>query len=586
MTEKRSVDVLVIGSGGAGLRAAIETAAAGCSTLVLCKGRVDRSGATLLAGANISADVECDGRSLYGMGFPDAAADDSKEAWFQEIVHQGMHLSDQRLVQTYVDDAPDRVRELLDWGVKVYRLESGRGISISSRELLDAMMGRLKAAGAQWESDVQALDLLVADGRVAGVLGLRVQTGEFVVYRARTVILATGGWHSLYPFTSGGTDLTGDGQAMAFRAGAKLINMEMVTFCPDTVLEPRRYRGSIVPYCLHTSGYGRLLNRKGEEFLHRYFDPALMDLALHTEWNKLLVSFAEFKEIEREGTEHGGVYFSMKHCPNEVFATVQKEMPGLKQFYQDMMVRLESGWSVEVAPGTEYFEGGIKVDPAYATTLPGLFAAGECSAGTFGANRASAATTEMLVTGYRAGLHAAEAARRLGPPPDVDGEARRLVELAEAPLGHRGGLAPGALRRELGDLATRHVSLIRTGDGLSQVAARMADLRRQVQAEVGLSQPTRTYNLEWLDYLTLRNLMDVLEMSAGSAAIRTESRGVHYRDDHPITDDDQWLKCITVARSGDGMAFGFAPVVATRMPLPSGRAPYHEYIKQLAGQYV
>src|SRR5208283_2910395 len=128
----------------------------GCSTLVLCKGRVDRSGATLLAGANISADVECDGSSLYRMGFPDAGKDDSKEAWFQEIVHQGMYLNNQELLQIYVDDAPDRVRELLDWGVKVYRLESERGISISSRELLDAMMAQLKAAGVQWESDVAA----------------------------------------------------------------------------------------------------------------------------------------------------------------------------------------------------------------------------------------------------------------------------------------------------------------------------------------------------------------------------------------------------------------------------------------------
>lgn len=586
MVEQRTVDVLVIGSGGAGLRAGIEAATAGCRTLVLSKGKVDRSGATLLAGANISADVECDGNSLYHMGFPDAGKDDSKDAWFEEIIHQGMFLNNQKLVETYVDDAPERVRELIAWGVKVYRLESGRGISISSRELLDAMMRRLAESGAQWESDVALVDLIVTAGRARGALGVKVRTGEYVAYWANSVILATGGWHSLYPFTSGGSDLTGDGQAMAYRAGAELVNMEMVTFCPSTVLEPRRYRGSIVPYCLHTSGYGHLLNRKGEPFLERYFDPELMELALHTEWNKLLVSFAQCKEIEREGTEHGGLYFSMKHCPNEVFGTVTREMPGLKHFYREMMNRLESGFSVEVAPGTEYFEGGIKVDEHYRTTLPGLYAAGECTGGTFGANRASAATTEMLVHGCRAGRHAAKTAKAAGPAQGGDDAVERLRSAADAPFGRAGATAPAALRREVGELAAQHVSLIRNEAGLGTVAARVPGLRERLGSDVALSLQTRIYNLEWLECLTLRNLVDVLEMSAGAAALRTESRGVHYRDDHPSTDDDHWLKTITVARDGAAMRFGFDPVVVTRIGLPAGIAPYHDYIRQLAAQYV
>jgi succinate dehydrogenase/fumarate reductase flavoprotein subunit len=577
------VDVLVIGSGGAGLRAGIEAARSGCSTLVLSKGKVNRSGATLLAGANISADVECDGDSLYRMGFKDAAKDDSKDAWFEEIVHQGMFLNNQKLTQIYVDDAPDRVRELVDWGVKVYRLESGRGISVSSRELLDAMMRQVEAAGVAWENDVQAVDLLVRDGRVCGALGVKVFTGEYVVYQARTVVLATGGWHSLYPFTSGGADLTGDGQGMAYRAGAELINMEMVTFCPNTVLVPQRYRGSIVPYCLHTSGYGHLLNAKGEEFLHRYFDREMMDLALHTEWNKLLVSFAEFSEIAREGTENGGLYFSMKHCPNEVFERVQREMPGLKQHYQEMVQRLESGWSVEVAPGTEYFEGGIKVNERFETTVPGLYAAGECTGGTFGSNRVSAATTEMLVHGCRAGRNAAETAKGLRPlePAGVDG----LLAQLEAPFQGGGAAVPAELRRELGELAAEHVSLLRNEAGLKTAGERVGAIRAALGG-VALASGTRTYNLEWLEFLTLRNLVDVLQTSAGAAALRTESRGVHYRDDHPFTDNDQWLKCITVRQEGGAMRFGFDPVVVARMTLPSGRFPYHEYIKDLASNYV
>ena len=580
------MDVLVIGSGGAGLRAAIEAATAGCSTLVLSKGKVNRSGATLLAGANISADVECDGNSLYKMGFPEAGKDDSKDAWFEEIVHQGMFLNNQKLVDIYVNDAPDRVKELIDWGVRVYRLESERGISVSSKELLDVLMRKVTESGVEWENNVEAVDLLVADGRVNGALGVKVITGDYVTYAAKAVVLATGGWHSLYPFSSGSTDLTGDGHAMAYRAGAELLNMEMVTFCPNTVLAPRRYWGSIVPYVLHTTGYGHLLNRKGEEFLGTYFDRDLMELALHTEWNKLLVSFAEFSEIQKEGTENGGLYFSMKHCPNEIFDRIQQEIPGLKRSYHELMKRLESGYSLEVAPGAEYFEGGIKVNEKYETTLPGLYAAGECTGGTFGSNRASSATTEMLVQGFRAGRNAAELAKRTGQVNGNEGETERLRGLLEAPFGRRAGIAPASLRKELGDLATKHVSLLRTADGLRVVGERVRELRSALSGEVVLSTPTRVYNLEWLEYLTLRNLADVLEMSAGSAAIRTESRGVHYRDDYPYTDDDKWMKCITVARDREVMRFGFDPVVVTRLTPPSGRALYQDYIKHLAAQHV
>jgi len=251
-----------------------------------------------------------------------------------------------------------------------------------------------------------------------------------------------------------------------------------------------------------------------------------------------------------------------------------------------MVARMQDGYALEVAPGTEYFEGGIKVDVRYQTTVPGLFAAGECTGGTFGSNRVSAATTEMLVQGCRAGRHAAEFARSAGPGADPDREAGRLVDVAEAPFRQRGATPPGVLRRELGDLATRHVSLIRTGAGLARVQERMGGMRRQLETDLALAQDTRTYNLEWLDYLVLRNLVDVLDMSSGAAALRTESRGVHYRDDHPFTDDDRWLKCITVAREGTGLKYGFDPVVATRVPLPPGRAPYHDYIKHLAAQYA
>ena len=162
----------------------------------------------------------------------------------------------------------------------------------------------------------------------------------------------------------------------------------------------------------------------------------------------------------------------------------------------------------------------------------------------------------------------------------------RLKVLLEAPFESHGATTPASLRKEMGDMATKYVSLLRTAEGLRVAGDRAREIRDVLRSDVALSSKTRVYNLEWLEYITLRNLVDVLEMSARSAAIRTESRGVHYRDDYPYTDNDNWMKCITVARDGDTMRFGFDPVVVTRTTLPSGRALYQEYIKSLAAKYV
>ncbi len=595
MGDKRAVDVLIVGSGGAGLRAAIEAAGAGCATAVISKGKVNRSGASLLAGANISADVECDGNSLYKMGFPGADRDDSKDAWFREIVDQGMFLNDQRLVETYVEDAADRVRELIDWGLRVNGLESGRGISVSSRRLLDVLMRKAVERGVECVSDLQAVDLLVKDGRACGVLGVDVFTGEYVEYRARAIILATGGWHSLYPLTSGGTDLTGDGQGMAFRAGADLINMEMVTFCPNTVLSPGIHRGSIAPYILGGMGYGHLLNRKGEEFLQRYFDPGIADLALHTEWNKLMLSFAEAKEIEKEGTPVGGLYFSMKHCPNEVFEEILETIPGLRESYLPMIERLASGYSIEIAPAAEYFEGGIRVNERYETAVAGLYAAGECAGGLFGANRVSAATTQMLVQGCRAAGCASEYAMETGPEEVDRDQVSELKAALDLPFERQRAVftgapdpaSPAAIRKRVGELADRYMSVIRTGEGIEHVESEVGRIRNVLRSDVALSNRSRAYNPEWLEYLALRNLVDVLDASSKSAGIRTESRGAHFREDHQYTDNDEWVKCIVTTKGEAGSAeTRFEPVVAGRVQPPPGRADYWENILGLARKYI
>ena len=585
MYDKLDTDVLVIGSGGAGLRAAIEAAKSGCKTTIITKGKINRSGATLLAGANISADIECDGNSLYNMGFPTAGEDDSKEKWFEEIINQGFFLNNQKMVETYVENAPSRVKELIDWGLEVNGLESERGISVSSKGILDALMNKVSEYNIEQRSDMCVVDLLV-NGRVNGILAVNVFTGDYVICKAKAVIIATGGWHSLYPFNAGGLDLSGDGQGMAYRAGAELMNMEMVTFVPSCILTPYIYRGSIFPYILHTMGYGHLLNKKGEQFVYDYFDSNMIELALHTEWNKLLLSNAEFKEIKRAACLNGGVYFSMKHCPNNLFDAIKEEIPGLKYpIYSRLLQKMKEGYAIEVAPAAEYFEGGIKINENGETSVPGLYAAGECTSGLFGANRVSAATTEMLVQGAIAGEHAGKYVKQ-SEPTQVDKEyVEELQMFLDAPFHRKTGTNPILFRKEIQRLAEENLSAVRTQKGLEFVIKRIGELRGKMLADISMSSKSRIYNMQWMEFIELRNLLDVLEISSRSAMMRSESRGVHFREDYPYTDNDKWLKTIVFKNESGTPKPHLEILVTTKIMPPSGCTEYKAFIRSICEKF-
>lgn len=276
----------------------------------------------------------------------------------------------------------------------------------------------------------------------------------------------------------------------------------------------------------------------------------------------------------------------MKHCPNNLFDAIKEEIPGLKYpIYSRLLQKMKEGYAIEVAPAAEYFEGGIKINENGKTSVPGLYAAGECTSGLFGANRVSAATTEMLVQGALAGEHAGKYVKQ-SEPTQVDKEyVEKLQIFLDAPFHRKTGINPILLRKEIQRLAEENLSAVRTQKDLEFLIKRIGELRGKMLADISMSSTSRIYNMQWMEYIELRNLLDVLEISSRSAMIRSESRGVHFREDCPYTDNDKWLKTI-VFKSESGTPKPYLEtLVITKIKPPSGRTEYKTFIRSICEKF-
>lgn len=564
-------DVLVVGSGGAGVRAAIAAAELGTVTLV-SKGPMGRSGATVIAGA----DVMADGASLHRLGYG-GAPEDSPEAWAEDIVIEGFFLNDENLVAAYVANAGARLEELIRWGLMVRHADNRRAILTTGASIAASLRRGLASVGQRLTlvPHVMVVDLLLRDGQVIGAMGVDYETGELILFKSKAVVLATGGWHQAYGFNAGADELTGDGPAMAYRAGAELVDMEMVTFCPNILLSPPRYRGSLVLYVVP----GTLLNSRGDAFL-AWGDPRVVKLALTTEWNKLLFSKASMREVlAGRGSPNGGVYFSLKHMPVEIFDSLQEILPNWRfqgDDFSQLFEALREGHAAEVGPAAEYFEGGIRIDERCRTSLAGLYAAGECAGGLFGANRVAAATTEMLVFGEVAGREAARFAAQVGEKEPSPDDVERLADEITAPLCRNGGDPPNTLWHEIRDIAHREVGVIREKVQLQEAVKKLRELKERIDNCSTLTH-RQERNRELMRALELRNLADCLLASATAAAARDESRGVHVRQDRPEVDHETWRFHLVVRAGEEGPLLEKSPVKSTVAP-PAPRMSYEEAI--------
>ena len=577
-------DVLVIGGGGAGFRAAIGAREKGVQVTLLSKGPLARCGATPMAGA----DFTLDGASLSQLGFP-GEPKDSLEKAFNDIIVQGFHLNNQKLVEQYLNAAPDRLKELIDWGIEIKGSEE-RAIFTSGIGIMDALARRAREMDVNLLEDIMMIDLLTRDNRVVGGLALEIKSGRFMSIEAKSIVLAVGGWHKAFWPNTGMRDLSGEGLAMANRAGAELGNMEFITFCCNVLFEPPVLRGSIATYILAMVCGGQLTNAHGEAFLQKY-DPFVVEKGTTMEWNKSFVSFASEREVRSgAGSPSGGVYYGLGTTPWESFEkTAQTIMfPNWKYKAMDLshMARtLKEGGKVEVGPAVEYFDGGIIVNENLETSLAGLYAAGECTLGVFGANRVFSAITEMLVHGAHAGRNAAEYAMGVSSVETDQARLQELEAMAKGPLERTGGTNPAQIRKRLQGEAHRRLGPIRNEAQLTWFLEFLEELKRKDLPNLATVTKTRIYNKEWIDALELPNMVHILEASVRSALLRKESRGVHYREDYPETNNENWLVETVVKIENEQLEITTRPITVSSLTPPKGRWPYLENFKLLMASH-
>jgi succinate dehydrogenase / fumarate reductase flavoprotein subunit len=552
--ETHEHDVLIIGAGGAGLRAAIEALAQGASVGVVCKSLLGKAH-TVMAEGGIAAAM---------------ANVDPADGWkphFKDTMFGGKYLNNWRMAQIHAQEAPERVQELEQWGALFDRTEKGailqrafgghtykRLCHVGDRTGLE-MIRTLQDRGVQMGFDVYmectVTKLLTDGGRVAGAFAYWRENGRFVVFKAKSIVIATGGIGKAYPVTSNSWEYTGDGMTLAYEAGAELMDMEFVQFHPTGMVWPPGVQGLLVTEAVRGEG-GILRNKMGERFMEKY-DPKRMELSTRD-----VVARSIYTEVkEGRGTEHGGAYLDISHKPAEY---VKRKLPSMYHQFKELAdVDITKG-PMEVGPTCHYVMGGIRVEAETAqSTLPGLFAAGEAAAGLHGANRLGGnSLSDLLVFGRRAGLAAAQYAKSAAAPTMDAGQIAEAEKELLAPFSNTGAESPYAVHRDLQKIMQSLVGIFRTEEDLKRALAELEPLKaRAAKASV---EGSRMFNPGWHMYRDLKSLLICSEAVALCALARQESRGAHSRIDYPKYDPEWAKKHNVIVRDGGQMKRLESPV--------------------------
>jgi succinate dehydrogenase / fumarate reductase flavoprotein subunit len=545
--ETHEHDVLIIGAGGAGLQAAIQALSQGARVGVVCKSLLGKAHTVMAEGGIAAAMANVD------------PADDWR-THFRDTMRGGKFLNNWRMAQIHAQESPERVRELEQWGALFDRTSDGeilqrafgghtfkRLCHVGDRTGLE-MIRTLQDRGVHLGVDVYmecAITRLLKDGdRVSGAFGYWRETGRFVIFKARSIVLATGGIGKAWRITSNSWEYTGDGMALAYEAGAELMDMEFVQFHPTGMVWPPGVQGILVTEAVRGEG-GILRNKDGERFMERY-DPQKMELSTRD-----VVARAIYTEAkEGRGTEHGGAFLDISHKPADY---VKRKLPSMYHQFRELADVDITSEPMEVGPTCHYMMGGIRVDAETAqSSVPGLFAAGEAAAGLHGANRLGGnSLSDLLVFGRRAGLAATEQAKRATTAGMDQAQIDDAVREMTAPFERAQGKSPYEVHRQLQETMQNYVGIFRNEDDLLQGLSEIRRLRDE--ASLVRVEGSRLFNPGWHLARDLKSMLMVSEAVALSALERKESRGAHSRIDFPDYDERWGKQNNIVVRDGEGM---------------------------------
>jgi succinate dehydrogenase / fumarate reductase flavoprotein subunit/fumarate reductase flavoprotein subunit len=563
--ETVSTDILILGSGGAGLVAALHAYEANPrATILICvKGLLGKSGCTRMVQGGYNAVLH---------------PNDSLDQHFHDTIEGGAYLNDQELAWTLISTAPERIRELEDRmgcffdrnpdGTIHQKAFAGQSFDrtvhrgdLTGIEIMSRLTEQVWRRNIPTLEDHRAIELLHPRGGdgVAGALLVDIRRGTFLVVRARATLLATGAGPTMYKMMAPSAEKTTDGLAMAYRAGARFVDMEMVQFHPTGLLVgDSGMSGTVLEEGLRGAG-GHLFNGRMERYMEKY-DPLRFERSTRD-----VVSRSSYLEIVAgRGSPHGGVYIDVSHLGASF---VEGNFPGMVERCRDMGFDL-ARQPVEVCPTAHYLMGGVKIDTACHSNLEGLFVAGEDSAGVHGANRlgGNGVACSTVFGGIAGDRMAAYIAGRKTPEID-ETQVQAVIDRVMAPFDRPSGEDVYTLRDDLKTLMWEKAGLVRHAGDLEEAQQALALLRDKAQ-HVQVSGSPRL-NPEWQEWLNLKSLLTVSTMIVASALQRQESRGAHFRSDYPETDNSLYLQNVYLQREGEAMRLWLSPVALTRLQPPA-----------------
>ncbi len=563
--ESLKTDILILGAGGAGLMAALHahTKSSKLDITVVVKGLLGQSGCTRMVQGGYNAVLN---------------SSDSFELHFLDTVRGGGYLNDQDLAWRLVTDAPKRLIELENRvGCVFDRKQDGmihqkafagqsfdrtvhRG-DLTGIEIMSNLRDYILESPVRVLEECRGLDLFCLDNRVCGALLLHIRTGKFVAVQAKTVLLATGGGARMYRISSPSLEKSGDGMAMAWKAGAAFCDTEMLQFHPTGLLVGKSIAtGGLLEEGLRGAG-ARLFNGLGERYMEKY-DPkaerATRDVVSRSSYNEIMAG---------RGSPHGGVWIDATHLGEKFLL---ENFPGMVGRCKDYGFDLLHS-QVEVSPSAHYQMGGVYIDTECRTSIEGLFAAGEDASGVHGANRLGGnGVADSIVFGALAGDVMSQSLPASDPKPASADYVRELCLKWSAPLQRQGGERPNVLRREIETLMWEKVGLVRNGKDLESALAALEEFRERADRQS--ANPGLSFNLEWNESLDVMNICVNAELVARGALIRQESRGSHYRADYPKS-DPSWLKRIRLQRHDGSADVSYIPLSFHRLSPPELAKP-------------